>query len=114
MLNIKVNTDYHTRVHNIVLELQAGAGGGTVKHAETAERLKTPRMFKLHGDVTGSAMFDGSGDAYIQTSIGRITNKEIDQIVDYDPSGDSQITEEQSDAMINGENSEDNSGANTG
>ena len=103
MANMSVNTNYHTRVRNIVLELQAGAGGGTVKHAETAERLKTPRMIKLHGDVTGSAMFDGSGDAFIQTTIGRITDKEIDKIVDYDPSGDSRITEEQIDAIINGE-----------
>ena len=114
MPNMNVNTNYHTRVRNIVLELQAGSGGGTVKHAETARRLETPRMIKLHGDVTGSAMFDGSGDAYIKTTIGRITDKEIDKIVDYDPSGDTRITEEEIDAIINGEIPNDDSGEQTG
>lgn len=103
MANMTVNTNYHTRVRNIVLELQAGAGGGTVKHAETAKRLETPRTIRLHGDVNGSAVFDGSGDAYIQTTINRITDKEIEKIVDYDPSGDTRITEEDIDAIINGE-----------
>ena len=102
MPDMRVNTNYHTRVRNIVLELQAGAGGGTVKHAETAKRLETPRMIKLHGDVTGSAMFDGSGDAYIKTKIGRITDHEIDEIVDYDPAGDSRITEQEIDDIISG------------
>ena len=114
MANMTVNTNYHTRVRNIVLELQAGAGGGTVKHAETAKRLETPRMIRLHGDVNGSAMFDGSGDAYIQTTINRITDKDIEKIVDYDPSGDTRITEEEIDAIINGEIPGDDSGIRPG
>lgn len=73
MPNINVNTRYHTRSRNIVLELQAGAGGGTVKRAETARRLETPRKIVLNGAIKGDVEFDGSTDAYINTSVDDIS-----------------------------------------
>jgi len=101
MPDMRVNTSYHTRVRNIVLELQAGAGGGTVKRAETAQRLETPRKITLHGDVNGSAMFDGGNDLYIRTFINRIDDGEIDNIVDYEPAN-RRIAEHEIDGIIDG------------
>ena len=49
-------------------EAIAGLADGTTP-AGKADKLSTPRNLSLSGDVTGSASFDGSADAQIQTTL---------------------------------------------
>lgn len=49
--------------------VDSSTGTASVSNVATADRLKTKRSIKLSGDVSGSAGFDGSGDASITTAL---------------------------------------------
>ena len=55
-------------VHDLIQNLLAGS---TPLHAATADTLKNARAITLAGDVVGSAMFNGSQDVTITTTVTR-------------------------------------------
>lgn len=66
---------------NAPLKMRVSGATGTPKHCETADRLLTPREISLSGSAQGAAMFDGSSDVAIYTSITSITNSELEEIL---------------------------------
>lgn len=64
----------HT-VHLAALPVRAS------RHAETADRLSTPRQIEITGEAAGEGLFDGSEDIEIYTAIERITNTELEAIL---------------------------------
>lgn len=53
----------------------------TTRHAETAERLATPRKIAVAGDVIGDSYFDGSEDVVIGTAVECLSTIEIDDLI---------------------------------
>lgn len=51
------------------------------RNAETAERLANPRQIAIVGEAAGEGMFDGSEDIAIYTAIERMTNTELEAIL---------------------------------
>lgn len=61
----------------IGVKLQPGGSGS----AETAKRLKTPRTIAIGGEAIGETMFDGSEDVTIYTAIERLTNEDLEEML---------------------------------
>lgn len=55
--------------------------GGVVADGIEAVRLKTPRAIALGGEAAGETMFDGGEDVTIYTSIERLTNEELEELL---------------------------------
>ena len=54
---------------NTRMNITLGIGQGShVSHADTADRLATPRLIKLTGAIEGQGVFDGSDDVLIYTT----------------------------------------------
>ena len=73
---------------NINTSTHVAEGSRVVTHADTADKLCTPRIISLIGDITGEGLFDGSHDTIIQTTvnsdvIGAMSNEDIDNIISY-------------------------------
>ena len=49
--------------------------------AETAKKLSTARQIALTGEASGQTLFDGSEDVSIYTHVERITNSELEELV---------------------------------
>lgn len=74
--------DKPTGAFTVVLTVQRNGGGVTSMTVEAAERLVTPRLIEMRGDVAGAAEFDGSADAVVYTVIEAMTADEIRGIMD--------------------------------
>ena len=51
------------------------------RHALMADRLTTARNIRLTNEVLGQALFDGSEDIEIFTAVERITNSEMEEML---------------------------------
>lgn len=51
------------------------------RHALMADRLTTARNIRLTNEVLGQALFDGSEDIEIYTAVERITNSEMEEML---------------------------------
>lgn len=72
MLNIFIlgNDDVWHKV-----ELPSGSSSGE------ATKLANPRVIELDGDVSGSVNFDGSEDVVIRTTVSRLSENELEEIL---------------------------------
>ncbi len=52
-----------------------------LRHALTADRLSNPRKITLINEVSGWNEFDGSQDIEIYTTVGKITNTELEEML---------------------------------
>ena len=55
--------------HSHPLQTSITGNAGSATTAQTADRLRVPRMIRLTGDVTGSAQFSGETDCQITTTL---------------------------------------------
>ncbi len=53
----------------------------TPRHALMADRLTTARNIRLTNEISGQALFDGSDDIEIYTAVDRITNSEMEEML---------------------------------
>ena len=53
----------------------------TTRHALMADRLTTARNIRLTNEISGQALFDGSDDIEIYTAVDRITNSEMEEML---------------------------------
>lgn len=53
----------------------------TMRHALMADRLTTARNIRLTNEISGQALFDGSDDIEIYTAVDRITNSEMEEML---------------------------------
>lgn len=76
----------------LTLDVQRGTGSVNLtveslpvqvsRHAETAERLETPRKIAVAGDVIGDTYFDGSEDVIIGTAVECLSTMEMDALIE--------------------------------